>query len=770
MQQAPASPHGSIAKTLVALALALPAFGQESAPAQGDAGWRNPGDPVGVAREAMWFAPTAADWERPVAITFQRTFEDALAVSRETGKPILACINMDGEIASEHYAGVRYRRPETAALYEPYVCVIASVYRHSPRDHDEAGRRILCPRFGSVTCGEHIAIEPLLFERYMKGQRVAPRHIMIELDGSETYDVYYAFDTASVFDRLRRGILERPEGLLQDVVRGDRPIVERVASRDIVDRRAVEEAYERGDAALRRALLEAAAEHIDAAPVDLLRRALFGLDGELGALARQALARARSEDAVDLIAEALRAPLAAEEREALVGALAEIGSTSPRARSLAVVHRGLASRSREIDLDGWSSALSGGASYAGAVPRSTLEARMEIADAGEEAVDGEALLVAAEATLMLAIDPTGSPGFGPGARQSAGHARLLLEDARRQAQRARAAGAGGWRVPGLLALCAFYLGEVDEAYARALEAGPTIPAGAPEWSAISTLALFAQARQRAITEAVRAKRDWPGEWLTDVDAAYAVLAQHPLGTDQHVVQHQDFLRFLGAGGRADRVLEQGLARFPDSWTLHERLRGRILWERGVEGLEEHYRERLERADASPNLPWFAGYASLVAAEFHRRRGRPEAASRSYDRAVELYERSVAANPTARASADHYVALSLAGRARLALEAGELGQALELVLASFERCEDAAATLDGLGFTPVMTATTLRARLGEAGRSEDGARLEAALGALRPELLLPPEFDRGGGTPPPERGGEGPRRNPRAAGGRGWLPE
>ncbi len=152
----------------------------------------------GVSREQMWPAPTAQDWKKPVLITFQRTWGDALAVSKETGKPILICINMDGEIASEHYAGIRYREPEKAALYEPYVCVMALVYRHSPRDFDQQGHRILCPRFGSVTCGEHITIEPILYEKYFDGQRIAPRHIMVELDEQETYDVFYAFDTDSV--------------------------------------------------------------------------------------------------------------------------------------------------------------------------------------------------------------------------------------------------------------------------------------------------------------------------------------------------------------------------------------------------------------------------------------------------------------------------------------------------------------------------------------------------------------------------------------------
>ena len=194
----------------------------------------------GVSREKMWPAPTAEDWKKPVRIQWQRTWDDAIAVARETGKPILVCVNMDGEIASEHYAGIRYRDPEIARLYEPYVNVIASVYRHNPRDYDDAGRRIPCPRFGCVTCGEHIAIEPILYERFFDGKRIAPRHVMVELDENggeqfaETYDVYYAFDTQSVFDTIQRGIAERARKPNPER-RTDRSLAERVRSRDSQD-------------------------------------------------------------------------------------------------------------------------------------------------------------------------------------------------------------------------------------------------------------------------------------------------------------------------------------------------------------------------------------------------------------------------------------------------------------------------------------------------------------------------------------------------------
>ncbi len=303
----------------------------------------------GSAREQMWPAPTAEDWRKPCLITWQRSWDDAQAVSKETARPILICINMDGEIASDHYAGVRYRQPEIAALYEPYITVIASVYRHAPRDYDDEGKRILCPRFGCVTCGEHIAMETAIYDKYEKGQRVAPRHIGVELDGKEMYDVFYRNDTASVFQDIKDGIANRQGAPPPNVVRGDRPIVDRVGSRAREDREAVEAAYQSGDANLRRSLLEAAQKKAEVAPVDLLRLAIFGLDAELAKSARAALSKVTTPEAADLIAEALRAPMEQPERDALIATLAKLGESSPRARWLAVVQQGLSNKSGAID-------------------------------------------------------------------------------------------------------------------------------------------------------------------------------------------------------------------------------------------------------------------------------------------------------------------------------------------------------------------------------------------------------------------------------------
>jgi len=721
--------------------------------------------PQGISREEMWPAPTAEDWKRPCLIKWQRSWADALEVSRETGKPILVCVSMDGEIASEHYAGIRYRDPGIARLYEPYVCVIASVYRHTPRDHDEQGNRIPCPRFGTVTCGEHIAIEPVLYKDYFEGQRIAPRHIAVETDGSETYDIFYAWDTDSVFTTIRDDIARRPE-IPRNIVRGDRPIVERVASRDIADRLAVEAAYKEGDRGMKRVLLEAAIEHPEAAQIDLLRQAVFGFDIELSRLARIALSKSESVSAYKLIAEALRVPMEAEERDSLIRALARIGESSPRARMLAVVHQGLTAGSGAIDVVEWAKALDDAGSDETPLDRAALEDRIANQTAAFTSNDPGMLIDLAEAFLILAYDQR---------ETEPRYAEYLFKDARQVGLEAEKQGGEGWRMHAAIALSNYHLGNKEAAYARSGSAVADMPPGEPGWDAVAVLEIFAEARWKAIAGAVKDLRDWEawslafqgtGKWLADVNAAYSVLEHHPLSRDEHFSAHYDFLKILEATGHAARILDAGLARFPDSNALHYRLRGRILREKGVDGLETVYAEMLRKAQATTNLEWYAGYASIVAAEFHRRRNRDTQSLDAYNRAIEYFERWIQGFPDERASADHYVALAIAGRARMSLERQKYESALEELLACFKRKPDAAATLDGLNISAVDTARMLLQRLRSQGREELASRLQAALDQLDPELLRLPAYDEGEGPrrPSGERGqGRRGRGRPRRGG-------
>ncbi|MCZ6787698.1 MAG: hypothetical protein O7E54_11110 [Planctomycetota bacterium] len=488
----------------------------------------------GLAREQMWPAATAEDWKKPVLIKWERTWADALAVSKETGKPILVCINMDGEIASEHYAGIRYRQKEIAPLYEPYVCVIASVYRHNPRDHDDEGRRILCPRFGGVTCGEHIWIEPIIYEKFCDGQRVAPRHICVDLKGKELYDVYYVNDTAGVFDSVRDERKKLPPG--KTIVRGDRPILERAGSRAVEDRNAIEKAYREGNARTRKELLQAALKHKDAAQIDLLRLAIFGLDVDLAKKARGALAEVNSPDAAELLSDALQVPMDTAERDALIAALKKLGEGSVRAQWLAGVHEGLAGASTRMNVKAWSAAAdkrAAGPPFGGGGLASHIEEQAKAAY--ERPKDPLPRVEFAEASLALALAAPKTYALNP--RTARLVERHLYKDARRAATEAEKLGAKGWRVNAVIALAAYYSGDREQGYAYAEKAMKEIPEGDTGWASMAIVTIFAEARWKAIRTAVREQKKWPTEYLSDLHAAYTVLMRHPLGTDGQVVWH-----------------------------------------------------------------------------------------------------------------------------------------------------------------------------------------------------------------------------------------
>jgi hypothetical protein len=707
-----------------------------------------PGLPEGTTQEQMWPAATAEQWAKPCLIPWQRSFDDAIKVSQATGAPIMVCVNMDGEIASEHFAGVRYRDPATAKALEGYVCIVASVYRHMPRDYDEQGRRVLCPRFGTVTCGEHIAAETELYAKYFDGMRISPRHIALELDGAKMFDVYYSWDTQTVFTAYKAGVEGRalPMVLARDGV----PMPDRTASADAIDRAAVESAYQNGDHAARVALLHATLKNRAVDQNDLLRLAIFGFDVELAHIARQSLAQNQTEAAVDLIAEALKVPLERDERDALIAAADRLGEKFPRARTLAALHKGLAMDSAWIDANKAASTAASEAEYAASV-----ELRADAATARPD--DAAAKIEFAQALLARALESS----------EDRRTAKLWLEDARRNAQEAQQLGAKDWRIDATLAVIADTSGDANSALELAVKAveGGMWSASGSEMGAtdvvrVRVLALFAQARQAGIRKAYRENSKWPPEWLADVNAAYATLAAHPLVTDVNLVSYYDFLRWLGGTRRANTVLDEALARFPDSPLLHDRLRSRLLWESGPAALEKQYEKMLAELGASKQLTWFAGYASLVAAEHYRRRSDNDNALAAYERGIKYYERNIADVPEGRDLCDHFIALAHAGRSRVALERGELDAATRELLASFQRRPDSAATPDGLNITPVNTAKMLQAKLVQAQNEPLGRELQTALDALDPKLLEPPASETQIPTPrrnrPPEARAPGER--------------
>lgn len=152
---------------------------------------------------ASVFAGAAAANQRP-QIDWQRDLQDARALAHATGRPLFVAVNVDGESSSERIVVERYRDERFVALTRRFVCALGSPLRHNLRDHDEHGRRIECPRFGQVTCGEHIALEPAIFDAYLGGPRVSPRHALVLADGAKAFDLYYLFDMRELDAALER--------------------------------------------------------------------------------------------------------------------------------------------------------------------------------------------------------------------------------------------------------------------------------------------------------------------------------------------------------------------------------------------------------------------------------------------------------------------------------------------------------------------------------------------------------------------------------------
>jgi tetratricopeptide (TPR) repeat protein len=349
--------------------------------------------------------------------------------------------------------------------------------------------------------------------------------------------------------------------------------------------------------------------------------------------------------------------------------------------------------------------------------------------------DPEARLDVAESSLLQALEVEVARVRG-GVRLAQAQRTLLLEDAKRHLDAAVAAGADGWRPKALEAVMRSQRGQQQRAFQLAAEAMPNLPPDAPGRLAKELLTLFAHGRQAAIQDAVRNKKEWPGAWTTDVHTAYTLLMKHPLGTPQNVADHYDFLEFFRSPD-AEVVLQKGVERFPAAAPLHHRLRGLWLRQGGVARMEKEYAKLLAKDDAPAVLPWFAGYASLVAAEQHRRRSHPDDARASYNQALRHF--ASYRERTQSEDGAHYEAMAHGGLARLALQAGDLDLTFSELQQVFRIAPLAAAAVDGLSISAMQTAEALRGKALQ-DDPELVERLDAALLQLPDDAFLLPEYE------------------------------
>ncbi|MDH3591859.1 MAG: hypothetical protein OER88_08280 [Planctomycetota bacterium] len=127
-------------------------------------------------------------------------WDKAFAEAKATGKPVMICINSkDGESANERTAKTVYRSTNFVLLSRKLVMMVLSV-----RSHALSGT---CPRFGKVTCRQHLQCWKELSTQHgdtfrassMSAEMISPQHAWFRPDGTLLWRLEYETRPASGF-------------------------------------------------------------------------------------------------------------------------------------------------------------------------------------------------------------------------------------------------------------------------------------------------------------------------------------------------------------------------------------------------------------------------------------------------------------------------------------------------------------------------------------------------------------------------------------------
>ena len=683
--------------------------------------------PSGAATATPNDTPTATPDEAVDArqVHWQRSLADALAVARATGKPLLLAVNMDGESASDRIVHEQYRDPAFVALTRHAVCLGASVFRHNARDHDDDGRRIPCPRFGCITCGEHMALEPQLWERYLSdGERVAPRHALVLADGTKAFDISLSFDLKDIDRALAAAVAGRDERELP-AIGGDWAAL--AACREANGRTALEQALAAAsDEVTTSAALAAIAAHGDAGSLEALRV----VAGRLAAASEPV----RAALAATTIALQLEVPFAAVLRRMLQDVGFAIEEPGPDARQLALLDvLGRLPDAGSTSLRRAYAAIGVPATDGTRPDLTTLlqTARVVAREQGLPLPTGADAELPSEEELRQRLqqldeeaaarrgDPAWHAAF---ARASLDLARLhaetgardtqfLLEDAASHFATALAAAPDhhDWWLA--RARAAFLLGR----FAEQIEAGERAFAVAtgstklPETGdllsspvlrdprAIEALRWIGDGHARLLGE--RAGKDEAVEvaGMNAALTALGVVAASPFGRDRDWVTFGSVAGAMGLWRQELAIVLCGAMRHPASQELRQALNA-ALWNCGRPDLSGVVAERIRHAHApSADADWFAGYAWLLVAEDARRRDVPRLAVDAYTRAEQAFVAAAKQNPDYTANCDWFRAVARVGRGHALAQAGDRSAAADALVEAVQVHADLSSLRDGLGY-------------------------------------------------------------------------
>ena len=664
---------------------------------------------------------------------WQRNLDDALAMSKRTGKPLLICVNMDNESASESLATSRYRDPAFVELVDGFIPLLASPDRHSLLDYDDRGRRIPDPRFGRLVEDEHLLIEPELYRRYFNGQRVAPRHVGVAPDGKILFDLYLLSSLSQIDTALRKhGRPGTPIPAAESLSEG-----ELLMSPDAGHRDHLEQLFVESDVETRRRLTTLAlSDERETQHPELVRLALRDPDEGVRLQAIWTMVQFIERTPMDLLEEAFsvsaRQPGATGplmEATRRLAANAPLPSVAQRAQSLVAVHAGLELESTLLDQDAWSLELSWAAPESPVDPATespeALVARLEEIDRLLADRPGDRSVHLAFAAMSMRF-----------ARQQMAVGRnpsFLLDDVIRGAEQATSEERPDGRALALIAWAKWNLSDFEGAAAAAESAAPHLLPWASSPLGLYLLEVVADTRTRSIYRAIGDREALPESEVADARAAHELLIQHPNATADHVLTYLNFLGGIGATGHQEAALRRALSRFTEDDRLHAFLRNQQLRDHGAVALEASYREITFEPGTGPSVEWYWGLATLMVAERFVQVGDTQSALAAYARSVERFRASMEAEPDYTGSASHYICLALAGAARIQVDSGRLDAAVDSLREGVVSSPTSVLNPDGLGNTPKDNAEYVVSALRVAGRAEEARTLKVTLAEEGVEL-------------------------------------
>lgn len=647
-------------------------------------------------------APQSKTSDSRPQILWERSLDDAETLSRLRGQPILVAVNMDGETASEQIVRDRYRGPTFVASTERFVCLVASVFRHTPRDYDDDGLRIPCPRLGEVTCGEHIALEPILYDKYLGTKRIAPRHALIQLDGTKTFDLYELFDLRELDAKLAEAAAKAPEAG-EVAVNRDRATL--ALAKDNRSRSeyeallAIERGWEEWVSSFQLFRSTADAGSIGALRILFVGMLRWGLDltslwdDDFRRVAEQIGARsALSAIALERLASLGPYPGSAElGRDQGAVAFVERERPGPsRTTCLALTNLHLdETLGPRVIL----TRVGGDDRPVVAPTNSTLALARSVTQSGGRLVRAKEPLASVDelerrlaelevelgrapgdATVQAAFGRTSLALAQRKAETNERGTQFFLEDAQKwlaQASQARPTDAA------LLldrARTAYYLSKFDQQEAlaeQALGLMPDLPpmddpgrfaaaiATPPE--RIEAMRWLGDAAARLIPVRAQAEPNVENDGIRRGAWALGLAAASPLGDETDWQSYASFLGALGAKRDEFAALQEGATRFPESDVLRQTL-NTALWNAGRVDLIPIKAEWLfDRNQGSGACAWHAGYAHVLHAEDARRREEPDEAIAAYRQAEERFHRALELAPQFKDSTEHYLALCALGR-------------------------------------------------------------------------------------------------------------